>query len=322
MSIGVVDWAASRAEWLEARKQGMGGSDISAVLGFSVYRSPWDVWAEKRNVKHWSDENSDAAELGTALEPWLRDQSEAVTGEPAKETEWRTYAHPEHAWRMCSPDGVFADGRLLECKTAGLASGFGAPRGWDGGTLPLGYELQVRWSMHVMDAPAVEVIALVAGMGLLHRTVERDIATEYKLVQQVSTWWAKHIVGGEEPPLGARDADVMQLLYPRTEAESVDLSTTDALEYWGAYHTAHQRAKRAEAEKAEAAANLKRLIGPAERGLIGEECIATWAERKGGVDWHRLLAEFAESTGQAAPDIDDYRKPSSRYLDVKDLSND
>lgn len=320
-SIGVVDWAATRDEWLAARRKGMGGSDISAVLGFSIYRSPWDVWAEKTNVKTWEDENNDAAILGVALEPWLREQAGDILGVPATEPEWRTYCHSsDFSERMCSPDGVFADGRILECKTAGLASGFGTPRGWEGGTIPLGYELQCRWSMHVMDAPAVELVALVAGMGLIHRTIERDMSIELDLVGQVGTWWAKHVLGGEEPPLGARDADMMQLLYPRTETEQVELSHTDALEHWGAYHAAHERAKRAEAEKAEAAANLKRLIGDAERGLIGEECIATWAERKGSVEWPRLVGELAEAANLPIPDVDEYRKPNSRYLDVKDLT--
>lgn len=320
MSIGVIGWEPGRAEWLEARKQGMGGSDIGAVLGFSVYRSPWDVWAEKTNVKHWQDENSDAAALGTALEPWLRDQAVAVVGEPATETEYRTYAHDEHPWRMCSPDGIFADGRLLECKTAGLGSGFGTPRGWDAGSLPLGYELQVRWSLHVMDAPAAEVVALVAGMGLIRRTVTRDVGIELDLVAQVSTWWEKHVVGGEEPALGARDAEVMQLLYPRTERDLVDLTHTDAMDHWHAYRHAAAREKAAAAAKAEAAANLARLIGDAERGLVEEQCIATYSERRGAVEWPRLVAEFAEQTGADSPDPDDYRRPGSRVLKVKDLT--
>src|SRR5690606_20156962 len=131
------------------------------------------------NVKHWQDENSDAAQLGTDLEPWLREQASTIVGAYAYEPEWRTYCHSEDfTERMCSPDGVFDDGRLLECKTAGLASGFGTPRGWDAGSIPLGYEFQCRWSMHVMDSPAVELVALVAGMGLVHRTVTRDMAIE------------------------------------------------------------------------------------------------------------------------------------------------
>lgn len=331
MATPVAGWELSRDEWLEARKAGLGGSDISAVLGFSVYRSPWDVWAEKTGVKTWQDGNSDAADLGIALEPWLREQASLMLDVTVMEPACRTYAHDEHGWRMCSPDGVLPDGRLLEAKTAGLASGFGTPRGWDGGT-PLGYEFQVRWSMHVMDAPAAEIVALVAGMGLLRRTITRDPVIEADLVAQVSAWHAKHIVSGEEPPLGARDEEAMQLLFPRSDGEQIDLTRTNALEYWSTYQAAHEREKAAKAAKSEAAANLKRLIGENERGLVEDQCVASWAERRGGVNWRPFLTavinELAVKHDLPIIDvdhfiesrIDPFRKPPTRYLDVKDLT--
>lgn len=323
--VGVVGWEATQDEWLEDRRKGMGGSDISAVLGFSIYRSPWDVWAEKTKVKHWDDGNSDAAELGVALEPWLREQAGTIVGSPAAETEWRTYCHSsDFSERMCSPDGVFPDGRLLECKTAGLASGFGTPRGWEGGSIPLGYEFQCRWSMHVMDAPAVELIALVAGMGLLHRTITRELSVEADLVAQVSSWWAKHVMGGAEPPLGARDADLMQLMYPRSDGSSIDLTDSDVLEHWSAYRAAHDREKAAKAAKKAAAANIERLLGEAERGLVDDRCVAAWSERRGQVDWPQLVADLVADNDLPPLNphnyTDAYRRPSSRSLDIKDLT--
>lgn len=332
MAKPVIGWEASRDEWLAGRRAGIGGSDISAVLGFSAYRSSWDVWAEKTNTKHWDDGNSDAAELGVALEPWLREQAGLMLDAPVRETECRTYAHDEHPWRMCSPDGILQDGRLLEAKTAGLASGFGTPRGWEGGELPLGYELQVRWSMHVMDAPAAEVIALIAGLGLQRRTVTRDAAIEADLVAQVTAWWDRHVTGGVEPPLGARDAELMQLLYPRSDGTSVDLSHTDVLEHWSAYQAAHDREKAAKADKATAAANVKRLLGEAERGMVDDRCIASWSQRRGAVKWRPLLEHFVNEliADRDFPVIDvdhfiesraeAFRKPSTRSLDIKDMT--
>ena len=37
----------SRTQWLELRRQSLGGSDISAALGLNRWRSPMEVWAEK-----------------------------------------------------------------------------------------------------------------------------------------------------------------------------------------------------------------------------------------------------------------------------------
>ena len=40
----------SRTQWLELRRQSLGGSDISAALGLNRWRSPMEVWAEKAGL--------------------------------------------------------------------------------------------------------------------------------------------------------------------------------------------------------------------------------------------------------------------------------
>lgn len=319
----VTDWEAPEAKWLEDRRSGIGGSDVLAALGFSTYASPWEVWREKTGKSPIDTASpSEAASLGTALEPWLIAQAPSKLGAPVYTTAARTYAHPEHWWRRCSPDGVTADGRIVEAKTAGLASGFGTPPGWADGSVPLGYELQVRWSMHVMDAPAAEVIALVAGLGLIHRTIERDLAIETSLVNQVSAWWRTHIVEGAEPPLGGLDAQMIADLYPRVNRESVDLDDTDALKHWEIYLAAHERETAAKAEKAAAGAELKALIGDAYAARVEGNTIATWGQTAGKVNYARLLAELTpelEAAGIAVPDPDDYRGAPGRRLNVKEL---
>ena len=37
----------SYEDWLEARKQGIGGTDASVVCGISRYKSPVELWMEK-----------------------------------------------------------------------------------------------------------------------------------------------------------------------------------------------------------------------------------------------------------------------------------
>jgi putative phage-type endonuclease len=318
--VGVIGWDLDDDAWRDARKQGLGGSDISAVLGFSTYRSPWAVWAEKTGVRSWQDdESSVAAELGTELEPWLLAKAERLLEQQVTQTEFRTYAHPEHRWRTCSPDGECYDGSLVECKTAGLATGFGTPLGWADGGTPLGYEFQCRWSLHVMDAPRIHLIGLVAGMGVVHRTFDRDLAIEADLVDQVSDWHRRHIVLGEEPALGAVDNDMMARLYPSIARDDIDLSGTDAADLHRAYVSARDREKQAKADKETAGAALKRLIGDAEVGRVADQVIAKWSAKKGGVDWPAVVADLVETYGVPAPNPESYRKPSTRSLSVKEV---
>ncbi len=35
-------------EWLKLRREGLGASDIPAVLGISPYKTPYQLWAEIR----------------------------------------------------------------------------------------------------------------------------------------------------------------------------------------------------------------------------------------------------------------------------------
>ncbi|MFF0821184.1 YqaJ viral recombinase family protein [Micromonospora haikouensis] len=318
--IPVIGWDASEDEWVAARRHGLGGSDILAVLGFSTYRTPWDVWAEKTGVRTWQDDAGAAADLGRDLEPWLIGQANRILGVPVTTTPHRTYAHPHHPWQRCSPDGITADRRLVEAKTAGLQSGYGIPSGWADDSIPLGYEFQVRWSLYVMDSPAAEIIALIAGMGVQRRTVVRDVAIEHELVGQVTDWYQQHIVAGVEPPMGKVDNAAMAKLYPTyTPTAEVDLTgNAEAVELWHAYRDARDRESTAKAEKETAGAGLKKLIGDREVAKVDGHPIATWSNKKGSVDWLRLVAALVEEHRIPAPNPDEYRKPSTRSLNVKE----
>jgi putative phage-type endonuclease len=319
----VVGWGTSRAEWLAARRRGLGASDVTAVLGFSPYRSPWQVWAEKTGVWRPTDEPSEAADLGNSLEPWLRARLAERLDAPVLRTPHQLYAHPEHPWRLASPDGcVPATGHGVECKTAGLAGGFGPPDGWGDESIPLGYEFQVRWQMHVCGWPAVEVVALLANVGVRHWTITRDLGVEADLVAQVDQWWTTHVVGGAEPPMSPPDNAVMAEVYPTAAGGSVDLDDTDAVGLLAAYRVAAEREKTARAERDRLAAELKRLLGDRDTGLLTGRPAVTWAAKRGSVDWARLFADaaaVAAEHGLSLPDPETYRRPPSRALTVKDV---
>lgn len=317
-AVPVVEWSDPDEVWAFRRRQGITGSNITAVLGFSGYDTQWEVWADKTGTHPLDDRPSAPAQLGTDLEPWLLAQAPALIGCDVTRAPARTYAHPAHRWRMYSPDGLVSDGRLFEAKTAGLASGFGTPSGWADGAVPLGYEFQVRWGLHVHDAPAAEVVALVAGMGLIRRTVTRDLTVEADLVEQVTDWWQRHVIDGVEPPLGPGDNATILRRYPTSTGRVIDLAGTDAVELWHAYRDARDRETTARADKETAGAGIKALLGDAQTGVVDDRVLATWGTKRGPVDFERMARDLADLAGVALPDPDSYRKPSSRSLSVKD----
>lgn len=348
--VPVLGWDADRPTWLAARTHGLGASDVAAVLGFSRYRSPWRVWAEKTGAYDTEvlDDAGEAAQLGTDLEPYLLKSAARLIGGKVGPTYHQLYQHPDFPWRMCSPDGTVYDqvsrdpalnpvpphlgylpavdgdwypgSRGVQIKTAGIQSGYGAPQGWDDDNIPLGYELQCRWEMHVMDWQTVELIALVANRGLLRRTIDRDEQLEQDLVGQVSAWWDRHVIRGVEPPLGDSDNGLLAALYPTAErGAEVDLDGEPGVwEAWHGYRQAQTREAAAKTEKQAHGAALKKALGHAEFGKIDGDLIAAWSPKRGQVDWQRMLADVCERAGIIPPDPENYRKPSSRTLSVKE----
>ena len=57
------------AKWERARRGGIGGSDVAAIMGISKYRSPYEVWLEKTGRVEPKDiSGKQAVEWGNRLE--------------------------------------------------------------------------------------------------------------------------------------------------------------------------------------------------------------------------------------------------------------
>ena len=57
----------SREEWLRYRKQGIGGSDVAAILGISKWNSAISLWLNKTNQTEDDTQENEAMEWGTIM---------------------------------------------------------------------------------------------------------------------------------------------------------------------------------------------------------------------------------------------------------------
>ena len=72
----------SRDEWLEYRRKGIGGSDASAILGISPFRTCRDLFYDKLNIVTADDEvNWVAKEVGHLLEDLVKNRSENLSAQ-------------------------------------------------------------------------------------------------------------------------------------------------------------------------------------------------------------------------------------------------
>lgn len=210
----------TREQWLEERKKGIGGSDAAAVLGLSKWKSPYQVWCDKKGCNPL--ESSDNASLfwGRTLEPVIRQHYSDITGYSVAETE--IYFMPEHNYIFATVDGLVIEDpdRILEIKTARTDEGWGEP---ETDQIPLEYICQCQHYMMVYNRHITDVAVLIGGSDFRIYHVEASSEVQNHLLREYANFWK--LVETNTPPEPRSFDDVMQRF-----KESVN-SSIDATPY-------------------------------------------------------------------------------------------
>lgn len=176
---------------------------MAAIMGTHPWLSPWEVWAQKA---HGAAGRPDAPELamGRDLEGVVLSWAATMLG--AQLGEGVPLRHPT-APLGGNPDGwVFMRDQTIgiEAKTARYPDVWGeAPNG----EIPPGYYDQVQTYMLCSDT--TDWIVAVWFLGNYQRRIYNVRAAAERqaaIVETCSTWWQRHVVGGEPPEIDASDA--------------------------------------------------------------------------------------------------------------------
>ncbi|WP_028208847.1 YqaJ viral recombinase family nuclease [Paraburkholderia nodosa] len=207
----------SRNDWLEVRKNGIGGSDAAAAVGLSPYMSPLELWLIKtgRDANLPRPDPQDTSEpvyWGSLLEP-------IVAASYTKQTRNRVrrinavLQHPTVPFMLANIDREVVGNRdvqLLECKTAGE---FGT-RLWRDG-VPEYVQLQVQHQLAVTGKSAADVAVLICGQKLEVYRVVRDDALIARLIELEAAFWRFVETDTPPPADGSDSADrALRCLYP------------------------------------------------------------------------------------------------------------
>lgn len=303
----------SREDWLEARRQVIGGSDAGAILGLNPYKTAFDVWRSKVEPPE-EDTAGEAAHWGNLLEPVIADEFRRQTGFRVHRLE-AILVHPKWQFMGANVDRLIRcdEGTgVLEVKTAGA---FRAKE-WESGNVPPEYYAQVQHYLMVTGLPFAYVAVLIGGQRFVHLKIERDEDLIESLIAcEVNFWTAVEL--GEPPALdGSRAAtEYLKSRFPRARAEAVSLpSEAEALaaEFLEADAEAKIAAKRADA----ASNQLKALLGEAERATVGGY----------EVGWKNVTQERLDSKAlkEAHPEIIEEftRETTYRKFSVKAVGDD
>jgi putative phage-type endonuclease len=192
------------AEQVEARRQYIGASDISAIAGLNPYRDAFDVL----NAKLGFAEERPAADivrldLGHLLEPVIRAlyvEDQQVTLAPCG-----TVSHPTEAWAGCTLDSkITGERRGLEIKAVGFRTRLDwDPREEDG--IPHYVRCQAAWQMWCVDLEEVDVAALLCSTEFKIWRVTRDKDLEARLIDIGRRFHVENILEQRAPVMTAGD---------------------------------------------------------------------------------------------------------------------
>lgn len=205
-------------QWLQARTQGIGGSDVSAIAGLNKWKSAVQVFLEKTQAIEKEDIQSEAAYFGNVLE-------EVVAKEFAKRTDLKVQRrnailqHPEYPWMLANVDRLIVGEKVgLECKTASEY----LKKEWEDEEVPAAYLLQCQHYMAVTGYEAWWIAVLIGGNKFVHKKIERDEELIQYLIDIEKDFWLNNVEKNEPPMFDGSDAstELLKHLYPESIADS------------------------------------------------------------------------------------------------------
>jgi len=201
---------AERQAWLQARRAGIGGSDVAALLGLSKYNSPYSLWLDKTG-RGTDDTSGEAAYWGNTLEDVVAKEfakrndlkvqrfNSVITGDEP----WmlgnidRAVINPAMAGRVYLKDGRLTTDQILEVKTANqyLAKLWGDNQD----TVPDYYLTQCQWYLGVTQAEVCHMAVLIGGQKYQQYKISRDDELIAMLKSEARTFWHDYVLADQPP---------------------------------------------------------------------------------------------------------------------------
>lgn len=202
----------------EERKLGIGGSDIAVLMGISTYKTPYQLYLEKRGESTDESKESQVQYWGSTLEQIIRQEFEKRNNLKVHCPN-DTQIHPLFQFIRGNVDGMLEDGSVFEAKTC---SAFMANK-WDDG-IPLNYKLQVALYCAITSAKKAHVAVLIGGNDYREFIYDRDFQLESQIIKASCDFWDCVQDGVPPPPVDLSD---LKLLYPESKPKSTKPSNEE-----------------------------------------------------------------------------------------------
>jgi putative phage-type endonuclease len=269
----------TRDQWLQARRKGLGGSDMAAIMGLSPHRSAWDVFSSKLGIvepEEDTPERTRGRRLERAVLEWAAEDAHAELDLPEPNSLVLGPTEPA----LGSPDGYLQtpEGYWgIEAKTARDTKGWG-PHGSD--VVPIYYAIQCQWYAYVCRIERWDLAVFFPISEDWRRyTIMADRKVARVLADRAAKWWQDHIVARVPPPLDASDAAAAWLLqrYP-VPVSGMRTATLEEEALAVQFHQLKAQSRALEEKEKDLRNRLVERIGDAE-GIYWANGKATWKDQ-------------------------------------------
>ena len=213
---------ASREEWLANRKKGIGGSEISAVIGCNPYMDNVTLWKYKTGQLEPEDiSDKPFVKYGNDAEYHLRELFKIDFPEYSVNYKANnSWTNSKYPWALASLDGwleetveiddsteVIKRKGILEIKTTEILNSMHREK-WNK-QIPQNYYCQVLFYMAVLEADfavlKAQLKSEIDGMPYLqtkHYPIERaDVEADIQYLMQEGQRFWQYVQSGKQPPL-------------------------------------------------------------------------------------------------------------------------
>ena len=241
---------------LEARRKGIGGSDIAGVLGLEgAFSTAYEVYQDKVHGIRRDLSGDERIYWGHALEDAIAKRYSQLTG--AQLVCSGIFKHKKHPFLLGNPDRLILKERHgLEIKNVGegLKHLWGESGSKD---IPKSYFAQINHYMMVLDYERWDLAALFGGQELRTYSFERDLEIDEILIEHGSKFWYDHVQKQIPPEIDYSNTRIQELIkkkYNLVSEKTVRLD--DQIEIVDQYEEAKKHIKHYEKIKSESEARI------------------------------------------------------------------
>jgi predicted phage-related endonuclease len=304
----------TRAEWLEFRKQGVGCSEIAAILGMSKFQTAGDVWRSKIGSSGGGAEGR-LLKFGNALEPVIADEWADETGHSFCNNGdgYVIYTNDKYPYLYYSPDKSFRRKgsealEFLEVKfTTNTVNEDELPESW---------VLQMNTGAGITESPTSNLAyASYGGRNFGSMTYDFDTELFDITAREVEEWWCKYVLAAVCPP--PQNTDDLKSIHPSNKyADAVEADSELKAIFDALIEVKAQRDKY-EALCGEYEFKIKQAIGDNSALAYDGRILCTWTQNKASekFDHKSFRRDFPEETKAYMSVV-----PGARVLRIKKSS--